>query len=239
MVKHALDTFKTKFEYFEKNVEVMEKLWSEEFNLHKDKGEMDEEGNLIEGQEEDEEYDARNHPDFKGDKGKGKKGKKGDRDGKKGDRKGKGKDGEGKGKSREGDSGADAGGGAGGGWDRPERREKGDRDRKGKGKSGGGKGKGGGGDKGERGFNDPDLTIEDKDLMRDYLPPTVGQGPSAVFIKVNNKAEKEIQKLKKKLRDIEILEKKAEDGKKLDSLQDKKMAEKDDLMVELAKLEAK
>ena len=92
-------------------------------------------------------------------------------------------------------------------WEeRPPREDKG----KGKGKEGGKRLP-----KQRHELEDSDLTAEDKQLMMEFYPSATATSVG-VTIKVNAAKEKELLKIKKKLRDIENLEKKAEEGRKLD-----------------------
>jgi len=230
VVRHSLDIFKEKFDFFKNNIEYMETLWNDEFQVKKpegEEGEEDEEGaaNLIDGKGADEAGEK--GEDWYGDrdakKGKG-KGKKGDRDGKKG-----------KGKKGDRDREWKDDGWKDDGWkekkweDRPPREDKG----KGKGGKEGGKRL----PKQRHELEDSDLTQEDKQLMMEFYPSSKSAG--AITVVKNPAKEKELMKIKKKLRDIENLEKKADEGKKLDGLQKKKMQEKDELMEQMEQLEAK
>jgi len=182
----------------------MEALWTDEFN----RGEEVAPGvggvkPLPEEKPEGEEGAAPATPGDGGEgetKGKGKKGKKGEGKKGKGKREDRWEDRDDSWKRAE-EGVAEGGKGKGKKGDRPPREDKG------AGKAGGKRLP-----KQRHELEDTDLTQEDKQLMMEFYPERKKVAP-AVFIKTDTKKEKEIAKLKKKLRDIEILEKKAEDGK--------------------------
>ena len=73
----------------------------------------------------------------------------------------------------------------------------------------------------------------DRDLEYAYKPPQATLDSAVI---VTSSKEKEIKKVEKKLRDIDMLEKKQAEGKELDKLQLKKLGEKESVMAELERL---